>query len=81
MEGYDGDMTKVVLKVNGLSGGELYKLLDKKRINIEKYTQQAIIVSIHINIVESEVTYLAKCLNEIDLTGNAVLFVFNYIVS
>ena len=63
-------MTKVVLKVHGLSGGELYKLLDKKRIDIEKYTQQAIIVTIHINIVESEVTYLAKCLNEIVLTGN-----------
>ena len=44
------DMTKVVIKVNGLTGGQLYKKLDKKRIDIEKYTQQAIIVTIHTNI-------------------------------
>lgn len=53
------DMTKVVIKVNGLTGGQLYKKLDKKRIDIEKYTQQAIIVTIHTNIQESEVRYLA----------------------
>lgn len=53
------DMTKVVIKVNGLTGGQLYKKLDKKRIDIEKYTQQAIIVTIHTNIQESEVRFLA----------------------
>ncbi len=59
------DMTKVVIKVNGLTGGQLYKKLDKKRIDIEKYTQQAIIVTIHTNIQEDEVRFLAKCLKEI----------------
>ena len=59
------DMTKVVIKVNGLTGSQLYKKLDKKRINIEKYTQQAIIVTIHTNIKENEVRFLAKCLKEI----------------
>ena len=59
------DMTKVVIKVNGLTGSQLYKKLDKKRINIEKYTQQAIIVTIHTNIQEDEVRFLAKCLKEI----------------
>ena len=59
------DMTKVVIKVNGLTGGQLYKKLDKKRIDIEKYTQQAIIVTIHTNIQEDEVRFLALCLKEI----------------
>ena len=59
------DMTKVVIKVNGITGGQLYKKLDKKRIDIEKYTQQAIIVTIHTNIQEDEVRFLAKCLKEI----------------
>jgi arginine/lysine/ornithine decarboxylase len=53
------DMTKVVIKVNGLTGEQLYKELDKKRIDIEKYTQQAIVVTIHTNIQEEEVRFLA----------------------
>jgi arginine/lysine/ornithine decarboxylase len=53
------DMTKVVIKVNGLTGEQLYKELDKKRIDIEKYTQQAIVVTIHTNIQEEEVRCLA----------------------
>jgi arginine/lysine/ornithine decarboxylase len=32
------DMTKVVMKVDGLTGAQLYKRLDEKRIDIEKYT-------------------------------------------
>jgi arginine/lysine/ornithine decarboxylase len=32
------DMTKVVIKVDGLTGAQLYKKLDEKRIDIEKYT-------------------------------------------
>jgi arginine/lysine/ornithine decarboxylase len=59
------DMTKVVIKVNGLTGEQLYKELDKKRIDIEKYTQQAIVVTIHTNIQEEEVRFLAKSLKEI----------------
>ena len=58
-------MTKVVVKVSGLTGSQLYKKLDKKRIDIEKYTQQAIIVTIHTNIEETEVRHLAKCIREI----------------
>jgi arginine/lysine/ornithine decarboxylase len=53
------DMTKVVIKVKGLTGEQLYKELDKKRIDIEKYTQQAIVVTIHTNIQEEEVRCLA----------------------
>ncbi len=32
------DMTKIVIKIEGLTGEQLYHKLDKKRINIEKYT-------------------------------------------
>jgi arginine/lysine/ornithine decarboxylase len=59
------DMTKIIIKVKGLTGSQLYKKLDKKRIDIEKYTQQAIIVTIHTNIDESEVRHLAKSIKEI----------------
>jgi arginine/lysine/ornithine decarboxylase len=56
------DMTKAVVKIKGMSGHDVYYALDKKRINIEKYTKQAFIVTIHTNINEQEVKYLLECL-------------------
>jgi arginine/lysine/ornithine decarboxylase len=35
----EADMTKIVIKIQGMTGSEIYHLLDEKRINIEKYTQ------------------------------------------
>ena len=71
------DMTKVVMKVDGLTGAQLYKRLDEKRIDIEKYTQQAIVVTIHINIEESEVRQLAKSIKEIGKKYRRQLIVLN----
>ena len=34
----EADMTKIVIKIHGMTGSEVYHLLDEKRINIEKYT-------------------------------------------
>jgi|LauGreDrversion4_2_1035121.scaffolds.fasta_scaffold880867_1 arginine/lysine/ornithine decarboxylase len=56
------DMTKAVVQIKGMSGHDVYYALDKKRINIEKYTKQAFIVTIHTNINEQEVKYLLECL-------------------
>lgn len=55
-------MTKAVVQIKGMSGHDVYYALDKKRINIEKYTKQAFIVTIHTNINEQEVKYLLECL-------------------
>jgi hypothetical protein len=35
----EADMTKIVIKIHGMTGSEVYHVLDEKRINIEKYTQ------------------------------------------
>lgn len=34
----EADMTKIVIKIHGMTGSEVYHNLDEKRINIEKYT-------------------------------------------
>jgi hypothetical protein len=34
----EADMTKIVIKIHGMTGSEVYHILDEKRINIEKYT-------------------------------------------
>jgi hypothetical protein len=34
----EADMTKIVIKIHGMTGSEVYHLLDEKRIDIEKYT-------------------------------------------
>jgi len=37
-EGSETDMTKILIKLAGMSGNLVYEKLDEKRINIEKYT-------------------------------------------
>jgi hypothetical protein len=34
----EADMTKIVIKIHGMTGSKVYHLLDGKRIDIEKYT-------------------------------------------
>ena len=59
------DRTKVIIKVEGMTGHDLYYKLDAFRINGEKYTQQAVVVTIHTNIEEAEVIKLAESLKAI----------------
>ena len=59
------DPTKSILRIDGISGSELYKYLDKHRINPEKYTKKAIVVTIHTNIIEEDVDYLIEAIKKI----------------
>ena len=70
----EADMTKIVIKIHGVTGSDVYHLLDEKRINIEKYTQQSIIVTIHSNINEQEIRHLAKSLIEIGKVKHILIF-------
>ena len=54
------DPTKTVFRVSGVKGPKLYELLDDARINVEKYTKRAVLVSIHINITDQDVDTLIE---------------------
>jgi arginine/lysine/ornithine decarboxylase len=54
-EDFKIDPLKTIFKVKGLTGHELSELLDKMRINIEKSTEKAVVVTVHINITEEDV--------------------------
>ena len=56
------DPTKTIIRIEGVSGSELYKYLDNHRINPEKYTKKAILVTIHINIKDEDVEDLIEAI-------------------
>eukprot|EP00347_Sterkiella_histriomuscorum_P012212 403369465 len=56
----DQDPTKTVLRITGIDGESLYKLLDQNRINVEKYSKTSVLITIHININEQDVEDLIE---------------------
>ena len=43
-----------------MKGIELYQILDKHRINPEKHTKKAVLITIHINITDEDVDDLIE---------------------
>ena len=64
-DGVELDSTKTVIKIPGIRGKELARMLDLKRINIEKVNWGSILITIHTNINEDEIRLLAHHLVEI----------------
>lgn len=65
MDGARQDFTKLVLKIPGLTGGEIYRKLEEKGIEAEKYTEQGLVITMHTNINDQECNHLAESLKAI----------------
>ncbi|CDW72033.1 orn lys arg major domain containing protein [Stylonychia lemnae] len=61
------DPTKTIFKIEGIKADDLYHLLDKYRINPEKYTEKAVLITIHINISEQDVEDLIEAVKLISI--------------
>ena len=48
-----------------MTGEEIVNILDKKRINVEKYTEKCIVIMTHINITDEDVDQLITAIKEI----------------
>ena len=64
------DFTKLILRIPGLTGAQMYSCLLQEKFNIEaeKYTELGLVVTIHTNIEDREIDHLIKCLREIATT-------------